>query len=98
MTIEFTGPTEMPASGPPDALRQKNVQTQAPDTKVLITEAAVALGTAAAASVRPPEHRWVTPLRRIFAASEQSRSKPRPDRSRLAYLESPRMAREMERL
>ncbi len=54
MTIEITGPPEAPASDPPDALKQNGVHTQdqASDTTVPITEAEVALGTAAATGVR----------------------------------------------
>ena len=54
MTIEITGAPEPPASDPPDLLQQDGVQTQdqASDTTVLITEAEVALGTAAATGVR----------------------------------------------
>jgi len=47
MTIEITGAPEPPASDPPDILQQAGVQMQdqASDTTVLITEAQVALGT-----------------------------------------------------
>jgi hypothetical protein len=50
MTIEIAGAPEPPATDPPDVLQQSGVQMQdqASDTTVLITEAQVALGTAAA--------------------------------------------------
>jgi hypothetical protein len=50
MTIEITGAAETPATDPPDVLQQGGVQMQdqACDTTVLITEAQVALGTASA--------------------------------------------------
>ena len=101
MTIEITGAPEPPASDPPDALQQDGVkkQDQASDTTVLITEAEVALGTAAATGVRRKDRRWVALLSRIFvAAPKESRPKRRPYQPRMAYLDHPRMAREMERL
>jgi hypothetical protein len=50
MTIGITGAPEPSASDPPNVLQQGGIQTQdrASDTTVLITEAEVALGTAAA--------------------------------------------------
>jgi len=101
MTIEITGARETPASGPPDALQQDGVQTQdqASDTTVLLTEAEVALGTAAATGVRRKDRRWVALLSRIFvAAPKESRPKRRLYQPRMAYLDHRRMAREMERL
>ena len=101
MTIEITGAPEPPASHPRDALQQDGVrkQDQASDTTVLITEAQVALGTAAATGVRRKDRRWVALLSRIFVpAPKASRPKRRPYRPRMAYLDYPRMAREMERL
>jgi hypothetical protein len=101
MMIEITGQPETPASGPPDALQQNGVQTQGQPsvTTVLITEAEVALGTAAATGVRRKERRWVALLSRIFVAvPKESRPKRRPYLPRMAYLDHPRMAREMERL
>lgn len=101
MTIEITGSPETPASGPPDTLRQNDVQTQHQDSgaTVLLTQAEVALGTAAATGVRQKEHRWVALLRWIFvAAPKESRPKRHPYLPRMAYLDHPRMAREMERL
>src|SRR5271156_2917677 len=101
MTIEIMGAPEPPASDPPDVLQQGGVQTQdqASDTTVLITEAQLALGTAAAAGVRRKDRRWVALLSRIFvAAPKASRPKRRPHQPRMAYLDHPRMAREMERL
>ena len=99
MTIEITGAPETPASDPPDVLQQDCVQAQdqASDTTVLITEAQVALGTAAATGVRRKDR--VALLSGIFApAPKASRPKRRPYQPRMAYLDHPRMAREMERL
>jgi hypothetical protein len=101
MTIEITGGPETPASDPPDVLQQDGVQTQdqACDATVLITEAQVALGTAAATGVRRKDRRWVALLSRIFVrAPKASRPKRRPYRPRMAYLEHSLMAREIERL
>jgi hypothetical protein len=101
MTIEIAGAPEQPACDPPDVLQQDGVQTQdqASDTMVLITEAEVALGTAAAAGVRRKDRWWVALLRRIFvAAPKASRPNRRPYQPRMAYLDHSRMAREMERL
>jgi hypothetical protein len=92
---------ETPASDNPDTLQQKAVQTQhrGSNTTALITEAQVALGTAAATGVRGKERRWVALLSRIFvAAARQSRPKRRRSIPRMAYLENALMAREMERL
>ena len=101
MTIEITGAAETPASDPPDVLQQDGVQMQdqASDTTVLITEAQVALGTAAATGVRRKDRRRVALLSRIFVAAPKAlRPKWRPFQSRMAYLANSRMAREMERL
>jgi len=101
MTIEITEAPEPPASDPPDVLQQDGVQTQdqASDTTVLITEAQVALCTAAATGVRRKDRRWVSLLSRIFVrAPKASRPKRRPYRPHMAYLERSLMAREMERL
>jgi hypothetical protein len=101
MTIEITGGPEPPASNPPDVLQQDAVQAQdqAPDTRVLITVAEVAFGTAAATDVRRKDRRWVALVSRIFVpAPKESRPKRRPYQTRMAYLHHPRMAREMERL
>ena len=101
MTIEITGAPERPASDPPDVLQQDRVQMQdqASDTTVLISEAQVALGTAAATGVRRKNRRWVALLSRMFvAAPKASRPRRRPYQPRMAYLDHPRMAREMERL
>jgi len=92
---------ETPASDNPDTLQENAVQTQhrASNTTVLITEAQVALGTAAATGVRRKERRWVALLSRIFvAAARQSRPKRRRSLPRMAYLANALMAREMERL
>ena len=101
MTIEIMGAPQTPACDPPDLLQQGGVgkQGQASDTTVLITEAQVALGTAAASGVRRKDRRWVALLSRIFVpAPKASRPKRRPYQPRMAYLDHPRMAREMERL
>jgi hypothetical protein len=100
MTIEITGPPEIPAPEPSDTLQQNGVQTQdqASDTMILITEAEVALGTAAATGVRGKERRWVALLSRTFALPKKSGPKRRPYRPSMAYLDRARMAREMERL
>jgi hypothetical protein len=101
MTIEMTGAPQTPASDPPDLLQRDGVrkQDQASDTTVLITEAQVALGTAAATGVRRKDRRWVALLSRIFApAPKASRPKCRPYPPRMAYLDHSRLAREMERL
>jgi hypothetical protein len=68
MTIEITGAPEPPACDPPDVLQQDGVHTQdqASDTTVLITEAQVALCTAAATGMRRKDRRWVALLSRIF--------------------------------
>ena len=99
MTIEITGAPEPPASDPPDVLQQGGVRKrdQASDTTVLITEAQVALGTAAATGVRRKDR--VALLSGIFApAPKASRPKWRPYPPRMAYLDHSRMGREMERL
>jgi hypothetical protein len=101
MTIEITGGPDPPASNAADVLQQDGVQMQdeASDTTVLITVAQVAFGTAAATRVRRKDRRWVALLSRIFApAPKASRPKRRPYQPRMAYLDHPRMAREMERL
>jgi hypothetical protein len=99
MTIEMTGPPETPTTEPPDTLQQNGVQTQDPasDTTVRITEAEVALRTAAATGVRGKESRWVA-LSRIFALPKKSRPKRRSYPPRMAYLDRARMEREMQRL
>ncbi len=101
MTIEITGAPGTPASDPPDVVPQGGVQMQdqASDTTVLITVAQLALGTAAATGVRRKHRRWVALLSRIFVpAPKASRPRRRPYQPRMAYLDHPRMAREMERL
>jgi hypothetical protein len=100
MTIEIMGAPEPPACDPPDVLQQVGVrkQEQASDTTVLITEAEVALGTAAATGLRRKDRRWVALLSRIFVAAPNARPKRHPFQPRMAYLDHPRMAREMERL
>jgi hypothetical protein len=92
MTIEIMGAPEAPASG-------VHTKDQASDTTLLITEAQVALGTAAATGVRRKNRRWIVLLSRIFMpAPKASRPKRRPYPPRMTYLDYPRMAREMERL
>src|ERR1700740_3549171 len=101
MTIEITGAPEPSASDPPDVLQQDGVrkQDQASDTTALITEAEVALGTAAATGVRRKDRRWVAVLSRILVPAPMASSPKRhPYPPRMAYLDHPRMAREMERL
>ena len=101
MTIEITGPPEQPGSDPADVLQQDAVQAQdqAPNTQALITVAQVAFGTAAATGVRRKDRRWIALLSRIFLPPpKESRPKRRPYPPRMAYLDHPRMAREMERL
>jgi hypothetical protein len=81
MTIEMTGAPEPLASDPPDVSQRGGVrmQDQVSDMTVLITEAQVALGTAAATGVRRKDRRWVALLSRIFvAAPKESRPKRRP--------------------
>jgi hypothetical protein len=99
MTIEITGAPETPASDPPDVLERVQTQIRASDRTVLITEAQVVLGTAAATGARRKDRRWVALLSRIFVpAPKASRPKRRPYQPRMAYLDHPRMVREMERL
>jgi hypothetical protein len=101
MTIEITGAPEPRVSDSPDILQQGRFQTQdqASGTTVLITEAEVALGSAAAMGVRRKDRRWVALLSQIFApVLKASRPKRRAYPPRMAYLEDPRMAREMARL
>jgi hypothetical protein len=101
MAIEIMGARETPASDAPDVLQQGAVQMQdqTSDAAVLITEAQEALGTAAATDLRRKDRRWVALLSRIFAPTPKaSRPKRRPYQPRMAHLDHPRMAREMERL
>jgi hypothetical protein len=77
-----------------------------PQTPVLITEAEVVLGTAAAVPLRPAATGWQTrarlvavAVRRMFAISANGeRAKPRHHPKRLRYLHDARMEREMHRL
>jgi hypothetical protein len=101
MTIEIIGAPEPPECDPLDVLQQGGVrkQDQASDTTVLITETEVAFGTAAVTGVRRKDRRWVALMSRIFVpAPKASRPKRRPYPPRMAYLDHPRMAREMQRL
>jgi hypothetical protein len=85
----------------PDTIQQTDGQTRfdTADTTVLITEAEVLLGTAAATGLREKHRGWITDLRRIFAAPPgDSRPKPRTPPPRMDFLEDSRMAREMLRL
>jgi hypothetical protein len=92
MTIEVTES--------PDALQCNGIQAQnqAADTTILITEAEVVLGTAAATGVRGQEHRWVALLSSIFAWPKKSRPRRHSYPPTMAYLDRARMAREMDRL
>jgi hypothetical protein len=75
-------------------------------TSVLITEAEVVFGTAAAVPLRPATTGWRTragrvavAVRRMFEISvTDERPKPRHRPKRLRYLDDARMEREMERL
>ena len=72
---------------------------EAASTEVLITEQQVMFSTAAAAASRRP-NRLMAVLGRVFATStaeSRSQRQPSPPR-RMYYIESARMAREMERL
>ncbi|MDT5353726.1 MAG: hypothetical protein QOJ56_2258 [Mycobacterium sp.] len=77
MTIEITGAPEPPASDAPDVLQQDGVQMQdqASDTTVLITEAQVALGTAAAPGLRRKDRRWIAMLSRIFVPTRRNHAR-----------------------
>lgn len=91
-----TAPAEVP-----DTVQQTDGQTrfETDDATVLITEAEVLIGTAAATRLRKKHRGWITVLRRIFAASPgDSRPKRRTPPRRLDFLEDSRMAREMLRL
>jgi hypothetical protein len=97
MTTEITGAPEPSASDPPDVLQQDGVQTQDQtcDKTVLITEAEVAFGTAAATGVRRKDRRWVALLSRIFLpAPKASLPKRRPYQPRMAYLDHALTARD----
>ena len=89
MKIDITGSRRYPASESRD---------RASDTTVLITEAEVAFGTAAAAGIRRKERRWRGQVSRIAGLLRGSLAARRPYETRAAYLEPARMAREMERL
>ena len=68
--------------------------------EVLITEQQVMFGTAAAAVSRP-KNRLMAALGRLFATSTTETRSPRQHRDvqrRMYYIESARMAREMDRL
>jgi len=108
MSIEMPIALESPSAEPgtasaevPDTVQQTDGQTrfETADTTVLITEAEVLLGTAAAIGLRKKHPGWITVLRRIFAASpDDSRPKRRTPPPRMDFLEDSRMAREMLRL
>jgi hypothetical protein len=87
--------TEHPITPTPSAVPS----AEASSTEVLITEQQVMFSTAAAAGARP-ENRLVAFLGRVFATStaeSRSRRQQSPQR-RMYYIESARMAREMDRL
>lgn len=67
--------------------------------EVLITEQQVMFGTAAAAGLRP-ENRLMAALGRVFASSttETRSQRQHSVQRRMYYIESARMAREMDRL
>lgn len=89
MKIDITGSRATPTS---------ESSGHASDTTVLITEAEVAFGTAAAAGIRRKERRWLGQVSRIAGMWRGSRAERTPFQTRAAYLEPARMAREMERL
>jgi hypothetical protein len=93
-------PNTYPAE-PKDTVPQAVVPTgvETSDTTVLITEAEVLFGTAAARGSRRKPRGWIAVLRQIFAASpNESRPTRRTPPPRLDFLEDSRMAREMWRL
>jgi hypothetical protein len=101
MTIKRMDVAEARAFDPSKALQQNAFQTRDQDScsTVLITEAEVALGSAAAMGVRRTDRRWVELLTRIFVPGRKaSRPERRPYQARMPYLEDPRMSREMARL
>jgi hypothetical protein len=74
-------------------------QAKPSSAEVLITEQQVMFGTAVAATPRP-KSRLMAALGRVFATSTtEARSRPHHDvQRRMYYIESARMAREMDRL
>jgi len=87
--------TEHPTTPTPSAVPS----AEAFSTEVLITEQQVMFSTAAA-TVSRRESRFVAVLSRVFATST-AESRPRRQQSqqrRMYYIESARMAREMDRL
>ncbi len=74
-------------------------QAKPSSAEVLITEQQVMFGTAVAAAPRP-KNRLMAALGRVFATSTtEARSRPHHDvQRRMYYIESARMAREMDRL
>jgi hypothetical protein len=87
------------AEHPTDLMPSAVPSAEAASTEVLITEQQVMFGTAAAAASRR-ENRLVALLHRVFATStDESRSRRHQSTPRrMYYIESARMAREMERL
>jgi hypothetical protein len=87
--------TDHPTTPTPSAVPS----AEASSTEVLITEQQVMFSTAAAAASRR-ENRFVAVLGWVFATST-AESRPRRQQSqqrRMYYIESARMAREMDRL
>jgi hypothetical protein len=104
MSDSATAPTTTPdvvEDRPPQTHTQVS-SVELPSTEVLITEAEVLFGTAAAAPLQRESvsRRFVAVLHRMFAIStDVSPARPRPSTPQRAYyLERARMAREMERL
>ena len=103
--------TEALNSPPPLSVAGDAIENPAPTTRsavsptkpssaeVLITEQQVMFGTAAAAGSRR-ENRLMAALRRVFATSttETRARRQHSVQRRMYYIESARMAREMDRL
>ena len=87
--------TEKPRPTTPSAVQQAKPSS----AEVLITEQQVMFGTAAAAASRP-KNRLMAALGRVFATSTTETRSPRQHDvpRRMYYIESARMAREMDRL
>ncbi len=85
----------------PDTVQQADghTQSQTSNTTVLIAEADVLFGTAAATGLRRKDRSWISVWRRLFAAApSDSRPNRRHYPARMDFLEDSRMAREMLRL
>ena len=87
--------TEKPRPTTPSAVQQAKPSS----AEVLITEQQVMFGTAAAAALRP-KNRLMAALGWVFATSTTETRSPRQHDvpRRMYYIESARMAREMDRL